>query len=764
MVGKNIVLLCDGTGNSAASLSKTNVWRLYQSLDLTARDANGKPLQIARYSDGVGTSSFKPLALVGGIFGVGLARNVVDMYKFLCRNYEAGDHIYAFGFSRGAFTARILIDLICDQGVIRHANDEELERLAADAWRTYRRQYKLPLWGDDRDYTEKDRNKTVGLVDVVRNLRDGLLRSPGRRRLRYDTKKNERVPEIKFIGVWDTVAAYGLPLDELTRGIDDWVWPLSMTNYRLSDKVTMARHALALDEERDSFHPLLWEEPEEGEQSRTDLLQVWFPGVHSNVGGGYPDDTLSRVPLAWMKGEAAAAGLLLRPADINEPDSPASPLGRMYDSRAGVAGYYRLQPRKLRALLHNPPPDTKLLQDPKQKGKGFLKRVVVHHSVLDRIREGADRYAPFGLPADFSVLNADGSISPWSPVNGGAVDRANRQEWVWNDVWRRRVTYFTTVFVSLLLAALPWFKSYLPQGECTGPQCLLSPVIKNAGNVLPSLFGQWVDVFAAYPGIFLVFCLLIATLMGHSQVLRHRVWDRSRRIWAETLDLPIKAGSSTSGSLPDDWIYRLRSAPRYQSFMQRAKWQWLSGTFGLLVLFLGSLAVLSIPFQAVSSIALLSGSLCRDTGASPDGTLHTKESCHDTGESVTAQETYHVRLVIGEPWRDRQIPATPRGNIASAMPSWMPLFVPFRRHLNEPWFALMARVGASGWNAEAYHLDWRRECAANCEVNAGSGTGEVWVARLTPRQSGRLFLYVNDADLFYGNNLGTATVLIKKVQ
>ena len=111
---KNIVLLSDGTGNSASKLLKTNVWRIYESLDLDDPTA-----QVACYDDGVGTSSFKPLALLGGTFGVGLARNVLRLYRFTCEHYEPGDRIYAFGFSRGAFTIRVLVALLCDQGIIK---------------------------------------------------------------------------------------------------------------------------------------------------------------------------------------------------------------------------------------------------------------------------------------------------------------------------------------------------------------------------------------------------------------------------------------------------------------------------------------------------------------------------------------------------------------------------------------------------------------------------------------------------------------------
>ena len=113
---KNVVLLSDGTGTSAAQLLKTNVWRVYEALQLT-----DPTRQVACYDDGVGTSSFKPLALLGGAFGVGLARNVLRLYRFLCEHYEPGDRSYAFGFSRGAFTIRVLIGVICDQGIITTA-------------------------------------------------------------------------------------------------------------------------------------------------------------------------------------------------------------------------------------------------------------------------------------------------------------------------------------------------------------------------------------------------------------------------------------------------------------------------------------------------------------------------------------------------------------------------------------------------------------------------------------------------------------------
>jgi uncharacterized protein (DUF2235 family) len=108
---KAIVLFSDGTGNSSAKLFKTNVWRMYEAVDL-GPPAPDRRQQIAYYDDGVGTSSFKPLAVLGGVFGYGLKRNVLDIYKYACRNYTPGDDLYAFGFSRGAFTIRLAVALI----------------------------------------------------------------------------------------------------------------------------------------------------------------------------------------------------------------------------------------------------------------------------------------------------------------------------------------------------------------------------------------------------------------------------------------------------------------------------------------------------------------------------------------------------------------------------------------------------------------------------------------------------------------------------
>jgi uncharacterized protein (DUF2235 family) len=132
-VGTNIILLSDGTGNSAAKIWRTNVWRFFEALDVSRADHK------VFYDDGIGSATFKPLAIMGGIFGYGLKRNVRDLYKFVCRNYRSDDdEIFGLGFSRGAFTIKVVTDLITHQGLIRCESEAELDWKARAAYRAYR--------------------------------------------------------------------------------------------------------------------------------------------------------------------------------------------------------------------------------------------------------------------------------------------------------------------------------------------------------------------------------------------------------------------------------------------------------------------------------------------------------------------------------------------------------------------------------------------------------------------------------------------------
>jgi uncharacterized protein (DUF2235 family) len=297
---KNIALFSDGTGNSSAKFIRTNVWRVYEAVDLSGPD------QIAYYDDGVGTSSFMPLAILGGAIGFGLKRNVKHLYAFLSRNYEPGDRIFAFGFSRERSPSEFWLISFADQGLVRGATEDGLQRSVDAKWWAYRKGARTRIAGKVR-----------------------------RRAPRRVSTKKAADEEVKFtiLGRWDTVDAYGLPGGELARAWDHYFWPLSMNDRIASTTIEKAYHALSVDDERNTFHPVLWTEETESQNATSVHLdeerisQVWFAGVHSNVGGGYAEDSLSFVPLYWIIREAAGRGLRFqgnRYKDTGSDDTPWS--------------------------------------------------------------------------------------------------------------------------------------------------------------------------------------------------------------------------------------------------------------------------------------------------------------------------------------------------------------------------------------------------------------------------------------------------------
>ena len=192
-MAKRIVVCSDGTGNTAIKGHGTNVFKLFEAVDLNGHrfDANLTP-QIAIYDDGVGTEDFKPLKLLGGAFGWGLSRNVRHLYKELARIYDPGDEIYMFGFSRGAFTVRTLAGFISTCGLVDRDKITPrtfggLKSAVKKAYKAYRKCYRPFLW---QLFTKPSRNAGQEF------------------KARYSISDDVRV---RFIGVWDTVDAVGLP-------------------------------------------------------------------------------------------------------------------------------------------------------------------------------------------------------------------------------------------------------------------------------------------------------------------------------------------------------------------------------------------------------------------------------------------------------------------------------------------------------------------------------------------------------------------------
>jgi uncharacterized protein (DUF2235 family) len=763
---KRIVLLSDGTGNSAAKLFKTNVWRLYQALDLAEPVAGDVP-QVASYHDGVGTSSFKPLAILGGAFGWGLKRNVLDHYEYLCRTWQPGDEIYAFGFSRGAFTIRVVVGLIADQGLLRHCSDFELGYAARDAYRAYRRKF----------------NRTGGLVKPLRWARDHLVirsyrylfKQAAYTKIPYRPSRDvgapseamtrDEVPSIRFVGVFDTVAAYGTPLAELTRGIDDWVWPLSMPDNVLSPKVRVARHALALDDERDTFHPLLWDEVAEqrnadaGKVPQGRLQQVWFAGMHSDVGGGYPDDSLSYAPLHWMMRESEAdMGLRYRPDPLNKVASPRSDSAPLHDSRRGLGGYYRYQPRKISARVNPPDPTARIMQDPDPTTWALLRSVMVHESVIERIRSAPDRYAPIVLPRSYAVVKWDGSHTtlPESPAAAAARDSGQVQ--VWNDVWRRRVNYFATVAVSLALALLPALEgsSLLEANSPFGLSRLATPFAQLASSLiqaterfLPAFAQIWLDAFARHPGVFSVLVVALVGLLLRGGALQRRIHDRMHALWRPLHGQGVSPPKSGWGN---KWIQAVRTCPVYQTVLQRAKWQAVPFVFGAsaliaLVVIAASPVVLGV-YRSRIHAAEADGTICgvpKSTVAEAPDEFDISDLCKDTGIDVKAGKTYSISLTVLEPWSDGTIDTTPGGFGPERM-TWPLgyLAIPLRRSLGGNWLQPFAAVVPSAERSGHAVRAPQRPLQLDFRPAGFRPDGPHYVARFEAPEAGRVRLWVND--------------------
>jgi Uncharacterized alpha/beta hydrolase domain (DUF2235) len=247
---RRLIVCCDGTWNwPDQSGGETNVIRLVRAI----RPNIGGITQIVRYHMGVGTGNLVD-RLVGGGTGIRLSANVREAYGFIVDNYRPGDEIFLFGFSRGAYTARSLAGLIARVGVLQKY---EMERFI-DVWEYY-----------------TERNPQGGYLDV---------RVPDRHR-----------PDdiiIKCIGVWDTVGALGIPGTRFCAN------SYGFHSITLNPRIHYAFQALAIDERRGNFQPAIWKR---NDQAPNQILeQVWFPGVHSNVGGGYPNHGLSDSALLWM--------------------------------------------------------------------------------------------------------------------------------------------------------------------------------------------------------------------------------------------------------------------------------------------------------------------------------------------------------------------------------------------------------------------------------------------------------------------------------
>jgi uncharacterized protein (DUF2235 family) len=291
-MSKKIILCADGTWNTphgpAAQPDDTNVRKLYE---LVLDD----PSQLKYYDSGVGTDGTPFEHFFGGSMGAGLFQKIQDGYECLSYVWDPGDEIYIFGFSRGAYTARSLGGMIATFGVPNKNLDNQTVKRIFDAYRI-------------SDHTQRLAAKNVlnadyGLADVT----------------------------IRMVGVWDTVGSLGIP-GHLFDAFDQEKYGFLDTT--LNPCIDKAFHAVAIDERRASFLPTLWSNLDGTARANDDKVQqVWFPGVHCDVGGSYAQTQLSNITLRWMIDNAKAQGLLFDDLAVDACISPKpyDPKGPAHD-------------------------------------------------------------------------------------------------------------------------------------------------------------------------------------------------------------------------------------------------------------------------------------------------------------------------------------------------------------------------------------------------------------------------------------------------
>jgi uncharacterized protein (DUF2235 family) len=301
---KRIAIFCDGTWNTPdktedGKLRQTNVVKMANALSKYSIDGSE---QILYYDTGIGSEGKMSKRIFDGATGFGISSKILQAYRFVINNYEPGDELYLFGFSRGAFTVRSLSGLIRNSGILKTKNLNLVEK----AYNIYRSRH--PRF-------------------QPREVEATLFRR---------TYAVEETTKIQFIGVWDTVGALGNPLP--VKGFGNNKNQFHDTD--LSSRIINAFHALAIDEKRKNFEATLWhQQPDSKDQV---LEQVWFPGVHSDVGGGYAETGLSDIALLWMLEKAKICNLSFD-AFTSNPDSTAG----MHET---YTGFYKLQSKLFRPI------------------------------------------------------------------------------------------------------------------------------------------------------------------------------------------------------------------------------------------------------------------------------------------------------------------------------------------------------------------------------------------------------------------------------
>jgi uncharacterized protein (DUF2235 family) len=403
-MSRNIVICCDGTGNEVGS-TMSNVLKFYRVMQKT-------PGQRVYYNPGIGTigqqnawQRFKQK--ISGVFGLatgyGLDNDVIHAYRFLCETYQAGDKVWLFGFSRGAYTVRVLAAFIHVIGIV----PPDQLNLATYAFTTYKKSS-----ADGQHAKVKSGGSAADESPYWPSLEAAW---------EFSRVVGGETIRIEFIGVWDTVASVIVPRDDKLL----WVPDLQTLTYtRRNPSVKTFRQAISIDERRRMFRLNRWTDPQSyrpdpylaSSEVPQDIHQVWFAGVHADVGGGYPEaeSGLSKFPLHWMIQQAHAKGLLIDQAMVDHLALGLAPQDskRPYVAPSATAELHNSMNAAWQ-VLEWMPKQTKWQDWPKRKSfmGWYLPRsearpipegAVIHRSALDRMTQ-VPTYRPINLPNIYTV-------------------------------------------------------------------------------------------------------------------------------------------------------------------------------------------------------------------------------------------------------------------------------------------------------------------------------------------------------------------------
>lgn len=413
---KNIVVCCDGTGNEISE-NISNVLKLYRTLRKSRKTL---PDQVVFYDPGVGTlarpdpwTKFKQdaVAVLGLATGYGLDDNVLAAYGFLINEYEEGDEIFLFGFSRGAYTVRVLAGLVHRIGLL----SPQQGNLAGAALTAYK-QVGLSATPIPQPIQAEDADASGAAGSPAPSSKEDSASQ-------FARIVSSRWPTIKFMGVWDTVASVIVP-----RPDKFYTFSLqTLANTRNNPSVRVFRQAIAIDEHRRMFRLDPWDEPQTFMYNRfsttnnsepQDSRQVWFCGAHGDVGGGYPEDEsgLSKFPLIWMIEEALAHGLAVDRRTVNQlawgvqrKGSPFSyvPPDIMRAPHDSMTAAWRLLEWLPKSDKYKEWLDRKSVLGhylPQAEPRVIPAGAFIHRSVIDRMA-AVPAYRPVNFPAAHQVVD-----------------------------------------------------------------------------------------------------------------------------------------------------------------------------------------------------------------------------------------------------------------------------------------------------------------------------------------------------------------------